>query len=67
MINKQLKQLRLNAGLKQSYLAYKLGVSQTNISEIESGHLNVSIQTLEMYATFFNKESITETILKTLQ
>jgi len=67
MIGQTLKQLRLNAGYKQSYLAHKLGTSQTNISQIESGDIMPPIPTLELYASFFNKESITETIIKNLQ
>jgi len=64
MINAKLKHLRQSAGLKQSYLAHKLGVSQTNISELESGHINPTIETLELYSTFFNKGSVKETLIK---
>jgi transcriptional regulator with XRE-family HTH domain len=67
MIHLHLKQLRLNAGLKQSYLGHKLGVSQTNISQLESGHITPTLETLELYSTFFNKESITDAIIKVLQ
>jgi transcriptional regulator with XRE-family HTH domain len=63
MIGKTLKYLRIQHGYKQSYVAKKLGVSQTNISQIESGHIIPPIQTLELYATFYKKQSIEETII----
>ena len=64
MIGLKLKQLRLSAGYDQQYLAIKTGISQPHISHIESGKRTPSIEVLEIYATFFNKESIQESINK---
>jgi transcriptional regulator with XRE-family HTH domain len=63
MIGQVLKELRIKHGYKQSYLAKKLGVSQTNISEIENGSVIPPIHNLELYATFYKKQSIEETII----
>lgn len=64
MIGAKLKALRQQAGLKQSYLAHKLGTSQTNVCEIENGHIHPTIDLLELYATFYGRESVTQTIEK---
>jgi transcriptional regulator with XRE-family HTH domain len=64
MIGTKLKHLRQSAGLKQSYLAHKLGTSQTNVSEIENGNINPTIEVLELYSTFYNKGSVKETLIK---
>jgi transcriptional regulator with XRE-family HTH domain len=50
MTNKQLKQIRLDAGLTQSQLAEVLMLSnQTRISEYETGTRNPSKQILMLY------------------
>jgi transcriptional regulator with XRE-family HTH domain len=64
MISAKLKHLRQSAGLKQQYLAYKLGTSQTHICELESGHITPTVQVLELYSTFFNKGSVKDLINK---
>ena len=64
MIGLKLKQLRLSAGYDQQYLSIKTGISQPHISHIESGRHTPSIEVLEIYATFFNKESVQESINK---
>lgn len=64
MISTRLKAIRQSSGHKQSYVAYKLGLSQTHVSQIESGHITPSIDVLERYAAFYGKPSVSETILK---
>ena len=64
MIGTKLRRLRQSSGHKQSYVAYKLGTSQTNVSQIENGHINPTIEVLELYSTFYNKGSVKETILR---
>jgi transcriptional regulator with XRE-family HTH domain len=64
MIGKKLKELRISNGYDQQYLAYKLGISQCHISGIETGHRYPSVEVLELYATFFNKPPVMETIIK---
>ncbi|MBI5024653.1 MAG: helix-turn-helix transcriptional regulator [Candidatus Omnitrophica bacterium] len=46
-VGEQIKNLRKQAGLTQSGLAQKLGVSQQVISRIESGRDNVSLLTIK--------------------
>lgn len=66
MISQTLKKLRTDAGLKQSYLAYKLGMTQGHVSELERGDTRASIETLELYATYFKKQSVEEIIVNHL-
>jgi transcriptional regulator with XRE-family HTH domain len=63
MIADALKKLRTDAGYKQEYLAFRLGISQSHISHLETGLRKPTIEVLEMYATFFERDSITETII----
>lgn len=50
MTTKQIKQIRLDAGLTQAQLAKVLNLSsQTRISEYENGTRNPSKQTLMLY------------------
>jgi len=50
MTPKQLKEIRLKAGLTQAQLAVLLSLSsQTRIAEYENGHRNPSKQTLMLY------------------
>ena len=64
MIEKQLKRLRVEAGYKQEYVAYKIGISQGHYANIERGHTAVSIEMLQCFATFYNKGSVTEQLAK---
>ena len=50
MINEALRLIRLYWGYSQVELADKLGVSQSIISEIESGQKSVSLDLLEKYS-----------------
>ena len=64
MISHKLKQLRVSAGYDQQYLSIKTGISQPHISNIESGKRTPSIEVLEIYASFFQRESVQEAINK---
>lgn len=50
MINEALKLVRLYWGLSQVELAETLCISQSMVSEIESGAKTVSLETLERYS-----------------
>lgn len=50
MINEALKLLRLYCGFSQSEMAAKLGVSQSLVSDIESGKKSVTMDLLESYS-----------------
>jgi transcriptional regulator with XRE-family HTH domain len=39
----KIKKIRLLKGYKQEYLAYKIGISQTSYSKLETGETNLSI------------------------
>lgn len=54
MINLALKKIRIFHELKQKDLADKLGISRSNISEIESGKKIPSLQLLAKYSDYFN-------------
>lgn len=51
MINDALRLLRLYLGLSQKRIATELDLSQSMISEIESGSKSVSMEILERYST----------------
>lgn len=51
MINDALRLLRLYLGLSQQQMATELDLSQSMISEIESGSKSVSMEVLERYST----------------
>lgn len=53
-INEALRLLRLYCRLSQAELATALDVSQSMISDIESGRKNVSMETLERYSKALN-------------
>lgn len=57
-VAKQIRDARINAGLKQVDLAKKLGVIQQYISRIETGRENCSIETLKQIADALNKNLI---------
>lgn len=50
-INEALRLLRLYCRFSQSEMAEKLGVSQSLVSDIESGRKSVSMDVLERYST----------------
>ena len=50
MINEALYLLRLYCGYSQAKLSKKLGISQSMISEIESGAKSVSMDALQTYS-----------------
>lgn len=54
MINEALRLLRLYIGLSQKQIATELELSQSMISEIESGTKSVSMEVLEKYSTTLN-------------
>lgn len=54
MINDALRLLRLYLGLSQAQMAEKIELSQSMISEIESGSKSVSIDVIEKYSTRLN-------------
>lgn len=54
MINDALRLLRLYLGLSQKQIATELDLSQSMISEIESGSKSVSLEVLERYSTKLN-------------
>jgi len=47
-VSKEIRNLRELEGLSQKQLAAKLGVTQSDISQIESGNQNLSCKTIEM-------------------
>lgn len=54
MLNDALRLLRLYLGLSQKQIANQLNLSQSMISEIESGAKSVSMEVLERYSTKLN-------------
>lgn len=50
MINEALRLLRLYCGFSQSEMASRLSVTQSMISDIESGRKNVTMDLLESYS-----------------
>lgn len=54
MINDALRLLRLYLGLSQKQIANELALSQSTVSEIESGTKPVSMEVLERYSTKLN-------------
>ncbi len=46
IIGNRIKALRVGIGMKQSELAKKIGMSQTNLSNVESGRTAVTVQVL---------------------
>ncbi|MBR4404469.1 MAG: helix-turn-helix transcriptional regulator [Clostridiales bacterium] len=52
----EIMRARLLAGLSQQELARRSGVSQADISRIESGYYNTSVDVLDRLATSMGKE-----------
>ena len=50
------KQLRKDHGLNQGQFAKVLGVSQSDISQVETGKIKLSIDTLQKYLKVFGKK-----------
>lgn len=57
---KQIRDIRMKRGYTQQDIARKLGVIQQYVSKIESGHENISIDTLKRIANVFNKKLVVE-------
>ena len=55
LVGYRIKELRRQAGLTQNELSHKCGVSQADISRIEKGQYNPSIQLLQKIARGINK------------
>jgi transcriptional regulator with XRE-family HTH domain len=54
-LGKRLRALRKKHGWTQEFLAHKLGLDRTYLSDIENGRMNVSIVNLEIIAQGFKK------------
>jgi transcriptional regulator with XRE-family HTH domain len=52
----RLKQARTEAGLGQSEVAKLLGISQSNISKMESGQRRIDIVQLKSFAKVYKKQ-----------
>ena len=53
LVGKRIKMMRLAKGLRQKYLAERLGISQANMSNIESGRCAVTIDHLIILREIF--------------
>jgi len=49
-LGKKIKKLREKENISQSQLAYECGISQVQISRIETGEINTTIGTLSLIA-----------------
>ena len=58
----QIRRIRIKLGYTQKDMAKKLGVIQQYISKIESGHENVSVDTLKRIADVFGKDLVIKLI-----
>ena len=58
----EIRNIRMKLGYTQKDMARKLGVIQQYISKIESGHENVSVDTLKRIADAFGKELVIKLI-----
>lgn len=52
-IGKQLKELRLSRGWRQAYVADKVGLSRSQISNIESGKRALTLNTLKRFCEVY--------------
>lgn len=52
----ELAELRKQQGLSQQALAYKIGVSQSTISQIENAHQHIQLDTLQKYINGLGKQ-----------
>jgi len=62
MIGNQLKQLRQSRNLKQEWIALQTGISQSELSKIETGKRILSIENLDKFARFYNLGSVEEIV-----
>lgn len=58
MLAHQIRDIRVRLGYTQKDIAKKLGVIQQYISRIESGHENVSVDTLKRIADVFGRKLV---------
>lgn len=58
----EIRNIRMKLGYTQKDMARKLGVIQQYISKIESGHENVSVDTLKRIANAFGKDLVIKLI-----
>jgi transcriptional regulator with XRE-family HTH domain len=56
-LGKKIRQARKEMGLKQSDLAYRMGISPQSISAFESGRIRPEVKYLEKIAQFTHKPS----------
>jgi transcriptional regulator with XRE-family HTH domain len=49
-LGKKIKQLREQENISQTQLAYECGISQVQVSRIETGEINTTIGTLSLIA-----------------
>jgi DNA-binding XRE family transcriptional regulator len=59
-LSQEIRGIRIKLGCTQRDIAKRLGVIQQYISKIESGHENVSVDTLTRIADVFNKRLVIE-------
>lgn len=52
----QIKEIRKHKGISQKELALRMGTSQANISKLESGQLNPTIELLERLVNSMDAE-----------
>ena len=53
LIGKKIRELRLMKGYKQEYMAYKVGITQTGYSKIETGETSLSLERAGVIANAF--------------
>lgn len=59
-VGKAIKEIRISKNLKQSFIAQKVGISQTAYSDIERGKTShITLQRLEQVATALDVSIIT--------
>lgn len=56
VIGKNVVSLRTKAGMTQQELAAKCSIAQARVSEIERGHANPTVETLEIIASALGVE-----------
>jgi transcriptional regulator with XRE-family HTH domain len=57
MIGKTLKDLRLNYGYKQDWVASEIGLTQSYLSRIENNQCHPTLDVIERFAKFYGKPS----------
>lgn len=62
MIGQTLKDLRLNSGYKQDWVASEIGVTQGYLSRIENERITPPLDVLEQFAKFYGKPPIENVI-----